>query len=115
MTTFNRFKNLRNTRAVRDVEDNWILKSTLWILFLGLLTGLITIAIINIKPYTLLLASVSTQTAWVFGIPLIGPLLEHLSVDEIAAVTDLPSGTVKSRLHYARLALRTRIEEITNG
>ena len=41
--------------------------------------------------------------------------LENLSVDEIAAVTDLPSGTVKSRLHYARLALRTRIEEITNG
>ena len=41
--------------------------------------------------------------------------LENLSVDEIAAVTDLPSGTVKSRLHYARLALRTRIVEITNG
>ena len=80
MTTFNRFKNLRNTRAVRDVEDNWILKSVLWILFLGLLTGLITIALINIKPYALLLASVSTQTAWVFAIPLIGPLLECLSV-----------------------------------
>ena len=80
MTTFNRFKNLRNTRAVRDVEDNWILKSVLWILFLGLLTGLITIAIINIKPYALLIASVSTQTAWVFAIPLLGPLLENLSV-----------------------------------
>jgi hypothetical protein len=80
MTTFNRLKNLRNTRAVRDIEDNWILKSTLWILFLGLLTGLITIAIINIKPYALLLASVSTQTAWVFAIPLLGPLLENLSV-----------------------------------
>jgi hypothetical protein len=80
MTTFNRLKNLRNTRAVRDVEDNWILKSVLWILFLGLLTGLITIAIINIKPYALLLASVSTQTAWVFEIPLLGPLLKNLSV-----------------------------------
>jgi hypothetical protein len=80
MTTFNRFKNFRNSRMVRDVEDNWILKSTLWILFLGLLTGLITIAIINIKPYALLLASVSTQTAWVFAIPLLGPLLENLSV-----------------------------------
>lgn len=41
--------------------------------------------------------------------------LENLSVDEIAAVTDLPSGTVKSRLHYARHALRARIKEITNG
>jgi hypothetical protein len=80
MTTFNRLKNLRNTRAVRDIEDNWILKSTLWILFLGLLTGLITIAIINIKPYALLLASVSTQTAWVFAIPLLGPLFQNLSV-----------------------------------
>jgi hypothetical protein len=80
MTTFNRFKNLRNTRIVRDAQDNWIIKSVLWILFLGLLTGLITIAIINIKPYALLLASVSSQTAWVFGIPLLGPLLKNLSV-----------------------------------
>ena len=80
MSTFNRFKNLRNTRIVRDVEDNWILKSVLWILFLGLLTGLITIAIINIKPYAILLASVGTQTAWVFAIPLLGPLLKNLSV-----------------------------------
>ena len=80
MSTFNRFKNLRNTRFVRDVEDNWILKSVLWILFLGLLTGLITIAIINIKPYAILLASVGRQTAWVFGIPLLGPLLENLSI-----------------------------------
>ncbi len=80
MSTFNRFKNLRNTRIVRDAQDNWIIKSVLWILFLGLLTGLITIAIINIKPYALLLASVSSQTAWVFGIPLLGPLLKNLSV-----------------------------------
>lgn len=41
--------------------------------------------------------------------------LEELSVDEIAAVTGLPQGTVKSRLHYARVALRTRIEEMENG
>ncbi len=80
MTTFNRLKNLKNARAIRDVEDNWILKSVLWILFIGLLTGLITIALINIKPYALLLASVSTQTAWVFALPLLGPLLENLSV-----------------------------------
>ena len=41
--------------------------------------------------------------------------LEELSVDKIAAVTGLPQGTVKSRLHYARIALRTRIEELENG
>ena len=56
MSTFNRFKNLRNTRFVRDAADNRIIKSVLWILFLSLLTGLITIAIINIKPYAMLLA-----------------------------------------------------------
>ena len=80
MTTFNSFKNLRNTRFVRDAADNRITKSVLWILFLGLLTGLITIAIINIKPYAMLLASVGTQTAWVFAFPLLGPLLKNLSV-----------------------------------
>ena len=53
MTTFNRFKK----NAAREVEDNWILKSAIWVLFLGLLTGLFTIALINIKPYAMLLAS----------------------------------------------------------
>ena len=80
MSTFDRFKNLRNTRFVRDAADNRMIKSVLWILFLGLLTGLITIAIINIKPYAILLASVGSQTAWVLGIPLLGPLLKNLSV-----------------------------------
>lgn len=80
MTTSNRFKNFANTRTARDLEDNWILQVTLWILFLGLLTGLITIALINIKPYAMLLASAGGQASWVFTIPLIGPLLERLSV-----------------------------------
>ncbi len=80
MTTSNRFKTFTNSRAAREVEDSWILKSALWILFLGLLTGLITIAIINIKPYAMMLASVGGQTAWVFDFPLIGPLLKNLSV-----------------------------------
>jgi len=41
--------------------------------------------------------------------------LEEMSVEEIAKVTDVPPGTVKSRLHYARLALRALIEELENG
>ena len=32
--------------------------------------------------------------------------LEEMGVEEIAAVLGVPPGTVKSRLHYARLALR---------
>ena len=80
MTTSNRFKNFTNTRAAREIEDNWILQVALWILFLGLLFGLITIALINIKPYAMMLSGVGSQTAWVFEAPLIGGLLKNLSV-----------------------------------
>jgi RNA polymerase sigma-70 factor (ECF subfamily) len=37
--------------------------------------------------------------------------LEDMTIDEIAEVTDCSPGTVKSRLHYAKHALRRRIEE----
>jgi RNA polymerase sigma-70 factor (ECF subfamily) len=37
--------------------------------------------------------------------------LEDLSLDEIAAVLDVPVGTVKSRLHFAKRALRSIIEQ----
>jgi RNA polymerase sigma-70 factor, ECF subfamily len=36
--------------------------------------------------------------------------LEDLSIDEICEITGLPDGTVKSRLHRARLALRKKIQ-----
>lgn len=80
MTVSNRFKNFKNTRAAREVDDNWILQTVLWVLFIGLLFGLVTIAIINIKPYVMLLASAGGQASWVFAIPFVGPLLERLSV-----------------------------------
>jgi RNA polymerase sigma-70 factor (ECF subfamily) len=37
--------------------------------------------------------------------------INDLSVQEIAEVMDLPEGTVKSRLHYGRKALRTLMEK----
>jgi RNA polymerase sigma-70 factor (ECF subfamily) len=41
--------------------------------------------------------------------------LEDVSVEEIAEVVGCGPGTVKSRLHYAKLALRRRIEELLDG
>jgi len=41
--------------------------------------------------------------------------LEEMSVEEIADVIGIPAGTVKSRLHYARLALGACIKELENG
>jgi RNA polymerase sigma-70 factor (ECF subfamily) len=37
--------------------------------------------------------------------------IEEFSLDEIAAITGVPPGTVKSRIHYARKALKTLWEE----
>jgi RNA polymerase sigma-70 factor (ECF subfamily) len=36
--------------------------------------------------------------------------VEDLSIEEICAITELPDGTVKSRLHRARLALRKKLK-----
>lgn len=41
--------------------------------------------------------------------------LEEMSIEEIAQVVGQNPGTVKSRLHYAKHALRRRIEVLTNG
>lgn len=40
--------------------------------------------------------------------------LEDMKIDEIAVVIGCSVGTVKSRLHYAKLALRHQIEELQN-
>ena len=37
--------------------------------------------------------------------------IEDFSIEQIAAITGAQAGTVKSRLHYARKALRKLLEE----
>ncbi len=41
--------------------------------------------------------------------------IEDLSIEEICAITDMPDGTVKSRLHRARLALRKKLQRAGIG
>jgi RNA polymerase sigma-70 factor (ECF subfamily) len=38
-------------------------------------------------------------------------VLEEFSLEEIAAITAAPVGTVKSRLHHAKRALRKLVED----
>lgn len=40
--------------------------------------------------------------------------LEDMSIDDIAGVLGCNPGTIKSRLHYAKAALRQRIEELSH-
>jgi RNA polymerase sigma-70 factor (ECF subfamily) len=40
--------------------------------------------------------------------------LQDLTIDEMASVLQIPSGTVKSRLHHAKKALRTILDEGAN-
>ncbi|MDE5894141.1 MAG: sigma-70 family RNA polymerase sigma factor, partial [Acetatifactor sp.] len=37
--------------------------------------------------------------------------MEDQSIDQIARITGIPTGTVKSRLHHARKALRQKLKE----
>lgn len=41
--------------------------------------------------------------------------VEDMTVEEIAAVTRAAAGTVKSRLHYAKLALRAELERLSHA
>jgi RNA polymerase sigma-70 factor, ECF subfamily len=41
--------------------------------------------------------------------------VEELSIEEICEITELPDGTVKSRLHRARLVLRKKMQRHVDG
>jgi hypothetical protein len=76
MSIFNR---KLKTRATEAYEDSGLIQVVAWLLFIGLLAALITIAIINIKPYTIILSSVAANASWIFEIPLIGGLFKAIS------------------------------------
>ena len=82
MTRFNK------ANAVEAYEDSRFIQVVSWALFIGLFAALITVAIINIKPYTLVMVGVTANATWVYGIPLIGWGLKALSigVEYIAAI-----------------------------
>jgi hypothetical protein len=58
-----------------QLEDSPLFTAIVTVLFLGLSTGLITIALINLKPYTILMGGIGQQTNWVREIPWLGVLL----------------------------------------
>ena len=82
MTVFNK------KRAVEAYEDSRFIQVTSWMLFIGLVAALITVAIINIKPYTIVMASATANASWIYGIPLLGTVFKSLSigVEYIAAI-----------------------------
>lgn len=71
--------NRRKTwRVSEQLEDSPLMSAIVILLFVGLCTGLITVALINLKPYTLLMGGISTQTGWVTEIPWLGEGLARL-------------------------------------
>jgi len=46
-----------------------------------------------------------------FRLVFVARIIEGLSVEETATLLDLPPATVKTRLHRARKAIRTQLEE----
>lgn len=79
MTMTNFVHKFSKTRLGREIEESWILQIGAWVLFLGLFYGLLTIALINMKPYVDLLAGVG-ETQWVYSIPIAGFILKRLTI-----------------------------------
>lgn len=66
--------------AIETYEDSRLIQVISWMLFVGLLAALITIAIVNIKPYTVVAASVTANSTWVYSLPLIGWIFRAMSI-----------------------------------
>lgn len=69
---------VRSYQNIRDtIEDNWLLKVTAWVFFMGSAIGLITVSIINLKPYVQFLGGMPTD--WTFQIPVIGAFFKAIA------------------------------------
>lgn len=78
MTTSSTSRRRWRVQVSEQLEDSPLLTAIVTVLFLGLATGLITVALINLKPYTLLMGGIGQQTGWVKEIPWLGGALNQL-------------------------------------
>lgn len=74
------FSQKNKTRATDAYEDSKFLRIISWTLFTGLCAALITVAIVNIKPYVIIMAGASANATWIYEFPIVGPILKSLSV-----------------------------------
>ena len=74
------FNQKNKTRATEVYEDSKFIRVVSWTLFTGLCAALITVAIVNIKPYVIIMAGASANATWIYEVPIVGPMLKSLSV-----------------------------------
>ena len=61
-------------------DDHLIVKIAAWVIFIGLVVGLVTVSIINLKPYTVLMSGAMTQANWVYQLPILGNWLQRTEI-----------------------------------
>jgi RNA polymerase sigma-70 factor (ECF subfamily) len=105
-------------RVAVNMSYTWIQKRRRWVDSLETVLGRLA-APLHLMPEPLVERSEVQQTVQeaIDGLPLSHRVvvvlfyLEGLSLREVSDVLEIPEGTVKSRLHYARQALKKALEE----
>lgn len=109
-------------RMTTNLSYTWVKRSRRWLYPLGDLVDRL-VSFSHPNPHD----EVEQNDEWetvqraVSGLPLPQRIvvvlyyLNDLSVQEIAEILEVPAGTVKSRLHYGRLALKKKLEMHDDG